>query len=126
MARAPLTVTESRVYNAALPAPTASFGGSVSGDMANGVGGSAKRTTTAATQSGVGTYSITVVAGALSACNDGFTLVNGTLNVPGAKAAAFSVVAIAAPVDSLSTPHRQETLAAWLTALENFGTVTAH
>ena len=106
---APLTITannQTKVYGAALPTLTASYSGFVNGDTANVVSGAPKLTTKATTKSGVGTYSIAIAAGKLSAANYDFpNLVNGTLTVTvkGVKASAIGVAVAQAP-DSEASP----------------------
>ncbi len=83
--KAVLTVTAnsfSRVYGAANPTLTASYGGFVNGDTAAAaLTGSPSLSTTATSTSLPGTYPITVTLGTLAASNYAFTFVNGTLTV---------------------------------------------
>jgi hypothetical protein len=77
--------TASRFYNVANPA----FGYSVTGFVNNdtqgsAVGGAPVETTTATTTSPVGSYTITITQGTLTAANYTFVLVNGTLTITGA------------------------------------------
>lgn len=84
--QAVLTVTAnsaSRTYGATNPPFTVTYSGFTNGQtLANsGVGGSPILTTSATTNSSVGTYTITNSAGTLSADNYSFKFVNGTLTV---------------------------------------------
>ena len=89
VAKAHLTVTadtKSKVYGAAVPTLTATISGFVNGDKPTVVRGAPKLTTTATTTCGVGTYSITITTGTLSAANYDFpNLVNGMLTVTKAQ-----------------------------------------
>ncbi|MBL8206889.1 MAG: Ig-like domain repeat protein, partial [Blastocatellia bacterium] len=89
----PLTVTaqdKSRVYGAANPVLTVQYAGFVNGDMESVLTGAPEITTTAAIDSQVGAYPITVRQGTLSAGNYVLTLVNGTLTI---GKAALTVIA---------------------------------
>ncbi len=83
--KAHLTVTvdtKSMLYGGSVPALTATFSGLVNGDTSNVVNGAPGLSTSASSASPVGTYTITVTAGNLSAANYDFpNLVNGTLTV---------------------------------------------
>ena len=82
---AALTVTakwSSKIYGAAMPTFMDTITGFVNGDTSDVVSGSASLTTTATIGSGVGTYTIAVAQGTLSASNYTFTtFTNGTLTV---------------------------------------------
>ncbi len=71
----------SRVYGAANPTFTASYTGFVNGETLAVISGSPSLTTTADTNSTVGTYAITTSLGSLTATNYTFSLTNGTLTV---------------------------------------------
>ena len=91
----PATLTVSanntnRIYGAANPTFTASYTGFVNGDTVAVLGGSPSLTTTATTNSAVGTYTITAGLGALTATNYSFGFTNGTLTV---NSAALTVTA---------------------------------
>ena len=83
--KAHLTVTadaKSKTYGDANPAFTATISGFVNGDTSSVVGGIAALNTTATAASPVGTYSITVAQGTLTATNYDFTTFTpGTLTV---------------------------------------------
>jgi len=81
--QAVLTVTAnaSRVYGAANPTFTPTYSGFLNGDTTSVLGGSPSLTTTATVTSAVGSYTITVTVGSLTATNYSFTSVNGTLTV---------------------------------------------
>ncbi len=85
VAPASLTVTaddESMLYGASVPSLAFNVTGFVNGDTTNVLSGSASLATAATSASGVGTYTITVGPGTLSAANYEFSnLVNGTLTV---------------------------------------------
>jgi hypothetical protein len=72
-----------RAYGAANPAFTASYSGFVNGETlgTSDVSGSPSLTTTANTNSAVGTYDIVAALGSLTATNYSFTFSNGTLTV---------------------------------------------
>ena len=79
-----LTVTAniiSRTYGATNPPLTVSYSGFVSGDTTNILSGSPSLATSAATNSPVGNYTITVTNGTLNAPNYTLAFVNGTLTV---------------------------------------------
>ena len=79
-----LTVTAdnlSRIYGAANPAFTATYTGFVGGDNASVVSGSPSFSTSATTNSAVGSYTITVTQGTLSAANYSFSFATGQLTV---------------------------------------------
>jgi hypothetical protein len=81
---ATLTVTaddRSMVYGGNLPGLTFSYSGFVNGEDSGVVGGSPSLTTTATAASGVGTYTIAIEQGSLTAANYAFTFVNGVLSV---------------------------------------------
>ncbi len=84
--KATLTVTalnKSKLLNAANPALTATYSGFVNSETlaTSGVTGEPGLTTTAVTNSPVGTYPITAAVGALVSSNYTFAYVNGTLTV---------------------------------------------
>ena len=82
--KATLVVTAgstSRLYGATNPVLTASFSGFVDGDTTNVLSGSPELTTTAYTNSPVGSYTITCTNGTLIATNYAFSFVNGTMTV---------------------------------------------
>lgn len=82
--RVTLTVTAdslSKNAGAANPTLTVSYSGFMNGDTASVLSGSPAVTTTATTSSPVGSYSITVDIGTLSATNYTFTFVPGTLTI---------------------------------------------
>lgn len=82
--QAAITVTannQGMTYGSAVPTLTASYSGFVNGDTASVISGAPSLTTSAATNSSVGSYTITNTLGTLSATNYAFTLVNGTLTV---------------------------------------------
>jgi autotransporter-associated beta strand protein len=84
VAPAAITVTadnQLRSYGAANPTLTANYTGFVNGDTSSVISGSPTLTTSAVTNSPVGSYVITNSPGSLSATNYSFTLVNGTLTV---------------------------------------------
>jgi hypothetical protein len=88
-----LTVTAnstSRYYGATNPTLTATITGFVNDDTSNVVSGSASLTTTAVSNSPVGSYPITAALGTLSATNYTFAFANGTLTV---QASPLEVVA---------------------------------
>ena len=70
-----------RIYGAANPAFTASYTGFVNGDTVTVLAGSPSLTTTATTNSAVGTYTITAGLGTLTATNYSFGFTNGILTV---------------------------------------------
>ena len=71
----------SRAYGAANPPLTAHYSGFVAGDNQSVLSGQPDLSTTAVTNSPVGSYPILVTAGSLSAANYSFSFVNGTLTV---------------------------------------------
>ena len=82
--KATLTVSaenKARMFGAANPALTATITGFVNGDTMSAVNGEASLATSAATNSGVGTYPINATLGTLTATNYDFTFVNGTLTI---------------------------------------------
>ena len=86
VAQAPLTVTAnsaSKVANAPNPALTYSFSGFVNSDTSSAITGSPVETTSAATNSPLGSYPITITQGTLASSNYTFTFVNGTFTVTG-------------------------------------------
>src|SRR5581483_565527 len=88
-----LTVTandQTKAYGAALPTLTASYAGFVNGDTAAALTGAPSLTTTALSDSNIGTYPITAAAGSLSSPNYTFVFAGGTLTV---TKAALTVVA---------------------------------
>ena len=91
--KAVLTVaagSKSKVYGDANPTLTVSYSGFVNGDDETVISGSPSLNTTADTLTGVGGYTITAGAEALSAANYSFSTVNGTLLITPAP---ISVVA---------------------------------
>ena len=76
-------VNKSKLLNAANPALTATYSGFVNSETlaTSGVTGEPGLTTTAVTNSPVGTYPITAAVGALVSSNYTFAYVNGTLTV---------------------------------------------
>ncbi|HEU5081551.1 MAG TPA: MBG domain-containing protein [Opitutaceae bacterium] len=86
--KAPLTVTassQSRAYNTANPALTVAYSGFVGGDSASSLTTQPTATTSATSNSSVGTYAITASGGVSS--NYAFTYVDGVLTVTQATAA---------------------------------------
>lgn len=85
---ATLTVTASnasKLYDQPNPALTYTIVGFVNGDtQATAVTGAPDESTTAVTNSSVGSYPITITQGTLYASNYVFTFVNGTLSITGA------------------------------------------
>jgi hypothetical protein len=82
--QATLTVSadnENRIYGAANPVLTASYNGFLNGDTASVLNGSPALSTSATTNSPVGTYAIVVTNGTLSATNYAFSFTNGLLTV---------------------------------------------
>jgi len=73
-----------RAYGTTNPQLTVSYTGFVNGDTSDVLNGTPSVTTSAATNSPVGTYTIVVTNGTLSATNYVFNFVNGTLTVTGA------------------------------------------
>ena len=81
---ATLTVTANntnRLYESTNPVFTASYSGFVNGDNGSVLSGNPSLNCSAATNSNVGSYTITPTQGTLSAANYTFTFVNGTLTV---------------------------------------------
>ena len=84
IAKAPLTVAANsftRAFGTANPALTVTYSGFVLGQNSSVLSGNPSVTTTAVTNSPVGSYPIVVTAGSLTASNYAFNFVNGTLNV---------------------------------------------
>ena len=84
---ATLTVTAndaSLPYGTANPTFSYTITGYVNGDNSSAVSGTASVSTTATTNSNIGTYPLTPTAGSLNAANYGFAFVNGTLTVTAA------------------------------------------
>lgn len=82
--KAPLTVTAnnaSKSYGAVNPSFSANYSGFVNGDTQLVLSGLPSLTTTATSNSPVGTYTTTAMAGTLSAANYTFAFVNGTLTI---------------------------------------------
>ena len=82
--QATLTVTANntnKIYGATNPAFTASYSGFVNGETPGVLTGSPSLTTTATTNSSVGSYVIAATNGTLSAANYAFTFANGTLTI---------------------------------------------
>src|SRR6185436_3096152 len=67
-----------RLYGATNPVLTASFTGFVNGENSSALSGAPTLNTTAATNSPVGPYPITISAGTLSSPNYAFSFTNGT------------------------------------------------
>jgi uncharacterized repeat protein (TIGR01451 family) len=91
--QATLTVTANstnKIYGAANPTFTASYSGFVNGENSGVLSGSPSLTTTATTNTGVGSYPIAATNGTLSAANYVFSFVDGTLSV---NAATLTVTA---------------------------------
>jgi hypothetical protein len=81
---AAITVTadpQTRGYGAANPTLTATYSGFTNGDTVSVISGSPALTVSADTNAAVGSYTVTVGQGNLSATNYAFTLVDGTLTV---------------------------------------------
>ena len=79
-----LTVTANstnRIYGAANPAFTATYGGFENGDTAAVLSGTPSLTTSATAGSQAGNYGIIATNGTLSAANYSFNFVNGQLSV---------------------------------------------
>jgi hypothetical protein len=72
---------KSRAFGAANPALTAGYTGFVNGENTNVLSGTPGLSTTADTNSPVGSYPIQITIGSLSATNYTFSLTNGTLTV---------------------------------------------
>jgi hypothetical protein len=70
-----------RLYGATNPVFTASYNGFLNGDTASVLSGTPSLTTSAATNSPAGSYTITNTIGTLSAANYVFSFTNGTLTV---------------------------------------------
>jgi len=82
--KATLTVTAnntSRTYEASNPTFTVAYSGFVDGDTSSVLSGSPSLTTTAASTSAPGIYTITAAVGTLTASNYSFSFVNGALTV---------------------------------------------
>ena len=82
--KATLTVTAaspSITYGQTLPTYSATYSGFQNGDTSSVLSGSPSLTTSPATPSAAGSYTITVVVGSLSAANYSFSFVNGTLTI---------------------------------------------
>jgi hypothetical protein len=100
--KAALTVTADnkfKLYRTANPPLTATITGFVNGDTrASSVTGNPSLSTSATTNSAVGTYTIRVTQGSLASSNYSFTYVNGTLTI--ARRATLTVTA-----NSLNRPY---------------------
>ncbi len=72
---------KTRAYGATNPVFTATYSGFVNGEGTNVLSGSPSLTTSAATNSPVGPYTITATQNTLSANNYSFSLTNGTLTI---------------------------------------------
>src|SRR4029079_19541524 len=72
---------QNKTYGATNPVLTASYSGFVNNDTTNALSGQPNLSTTAQTNSPVGTYPITAALGSLSATNYSFAFSNGTLTV---------------------------------------------
>ena len=82
--KAVLTVTadpKSKTYHTANPTLTYTITGYLNGDTSAVVSGTPGLSTTATTNSAVGSYTITTTVGGMSATNYSFTPVNGTLTI---------------------------------------------
>jgi hypothetical protein len=102
--KAMLTVTAPSptiTYGQTLPTYTATYSGYQNGDTSSVVSGSPSLTTSPATPSAAGSYTITAAAGSLSATNYSFSFVNGTLTINKAQPSA-SVTSSANPVFMLN------------------------
>src|SRR4029079_3590235 len=72
---------QNKTYGATNPVLTASYSGFVNNDTTNALSGQPNLSTTAQTNSPVGTYPITAALGSLSTTNYSFAFSNGTLTV---------------------------------------------
>ena len=84
VSKATLVVTannQTSVYGTAIAAYTATITGFVNGDPASVVTGTAALSTSPATPTSVGSYTITAAQGTLAASNYGFTFATGTLTI---------------------------------------------
>jgi hypothetical protein len=82
--KAALSVTannQARAYGATNPVLTVSYTGFVNGENSSVLGGNPSVTTTAVTNSPVGSYTIAATNGALASANYNFSFVSGTLTV---------------------------------------------
>ena len=89
-----LTVTANNAtmtYGGALPTFTASYNGFVNGDGQGVLSGSPSLTTTATSNSPVGTYAIVAAAGTLAAQNYVFVFVNGVLTIAPAPSSSILI-----------------------------------
>ena len=104
---ASLTVTAnnaSKLYQTANPALTYTITGFVNSDtQASATSGTPAESTTATTNSSVGTYPITITQGTLTAANYTFTFVNGTLSVTGATAQTITFGALTSATYGVSS-----------------------
>ncbi len=97
MTPATLTVTANnatKVFDTPNPTFSDTITGFVNNDPASVVTGAASLTTNAATNSPVGTYTITAAPGTLSAANYTFAFVNGTLTITLAPSGGTSVIVL--------------------------------
>jgi hypothetical protein len=102
--KAMLTVTAPSptiTYGQTLPTYTATYSGYQNSDTSSVLSGSPSLTTSPATPSAAGSYTITAAAGSLSATNYSFSFVNGTLTINKAQPSA-SVTSSANPVFMLN------------------------
>jgi hypothetical protein len=98
IAKAVLTVTgdpKTKTYGQVNPTLTATITGFKNGDLPAVVSGAPTLSTTALTNSNVGSYPITVGAGTLAATNYSFTTVNGTLTITQAPSQTITFGALA-------------------------------
>jgi hypothetical protein len=119
---APLTVqadNKSRTYRTANPPFTFTCTGFVNGETAAVLAGSPSLSTTADTNSPVGSYPIVVSQGTLSDPNYGFTFANGTLTVTATNAVLYSDDFERATYPGDITPW-VALQGAWLTTNANF------
>jgi hypothetical protein len=82
--KAPLSVTGNNIsisYGQAVPPYSATIAGFVNGDTDAVISGTPSLTTSPATPSAAGTYTITAVLGSLTASNYTFSFTNGTLTI---------------------------------------------
>ena len=115
--KATLTVTAndlSTVYGAAVPAYTSTITGFVNGEPQSVVTGSASLSTTPATPTNAGTYTINAAIGTLAAANYSFSFVNGTLTIN--KAVASVTPNAASKTYGTADPALTGTLSGFLAA----------
>ena len=114
--KAMLTVTApspSITYGQTLPTYTATYSGYQNGDTSSALSGSPSLTTSPATPSAAGTYTITGAAGSLSATNYSFSFVNGTLTINKA------VLTVTAPSPSITYGQTLPTYTATYSGYQN-------